>query len=168
MSAPPLPEVFGNYALQDFAEVVSPAAVSWLPQTAGWLWLAALLLALALHYGWRRARQWYRDRYRREAAARLQQLARDGAQDNWLVELNKLLKLTALAGFSRDRVARLSGRDWVDFLNRHCASAPFSEEQGELLARGVYTGVDIGDNQRQALYAACLVWVQRHEGPADV
>ena len=33
VSAPPLPETFGNYALGDFAEVVSPAAISWLPQT---------------------------------------------------------------------------------------------------------------------------------------
>ena len=39
MSAPPLPDTFGNYALGDFFEVVSPAAISWLPQTAGWAWL---------------------------------------------------------------------------------------------------------------------------------
>ena len=37
MSAPPLPEAFGNYALGDFVEVISPASISWLPQTPGWL-----------------------------------------------------------------------------------------------------------------------------------
>ena len=168
MSAPPLPETFGNYALVDFVEVVSPAAISWLPQTAGWLWLAALLLALALYYGWRKLQRWYRNRYRREAAARLQRLAETGAQDNWLVELNKLLKLTALAGFSREQVARLSGQEWVDFLNQHCASPPFSEDQAALLARGVYENVDVADGRRQALYAASRNWVLRHEGPTDV
>ena len=168
MSAPPLPEIFGNYALVDFVEVVSPAAISWLPQTAGWLWLAALLLALALYYGWRKLQRWYRNRYRREAAARLQQLAAAEAGGDWLVELNKLVKLTALSGFPREQVARLSGREWVDFLNRHCASPPFSEDQGALLARGVYEHVEVADGRRQALYAACLNWVQCHEGAADV
>ena len=35
MSAPPLPDIFGNYILGDFVEVVSPENVSWLPQTVG-------------------------------------------------------------------------------------------------------------------------------------
>ena len=65
MSAPPLPEAFGNYALGDFAEVVSPAAVSWLPQTVAWRWLAAALAVYLLYRGWRWLRHWHRNRYRR-------------------------------------------------------------------------------------------------------
>ena len=72
MSAPALPEIFGNYLLgEEFVEVVSPAVVSWLPQTAGWACLGAVCLALLMRYGYRRLRQWYRNRYRREALARL-------------------------------------------------------------------------------------------------
>ena len=77
MSAPPLPEVFGNYALGDFVEVVSPAGVSWWPQTVGWLWLGAGLLAYLGLRLWRFLRHWYRNRYRREAIARLQADARE-------------------------------------------------------------------------------------------
>ena len=29
MSAPPLPDIFGNYALGEFVEVVAPNAISW-------------------------------------------------------------------------------------------------------------------------------------------
>ena len=65
MSAPPLPDAFGNYALGDFVEVVSPAAISWLPQTAGWAWLGLAALALALYKGWRWLQHWHRNRYRR-------------------------------------------------------------------------------------------------------
>lgn len=168
MSAPPLPNNFGNYALGDLVEVVSPENISWLPQTAGWAWLGVLLLVVLLHYGWRRLRHWYRDRYRREAAVRLQQLAQAEPQDTWLIELNKLLKLTALAAFSREHVARLSGEEWVEFLNRHCASSPFTADHGLLLARGVYESPTVPDATRQALFAACLNWVRTHERPDHV
>lgn len=168
MSAPPLPDIFGNYALGDFVEVVSPESISWLPQTAGWAWLGAFLLAVLLRYGWQRLRHWHRNRYRREATVRLQQLAQDSTQEAWLIELNKLLKLTALAAFSREQVARLSGQEWVEFLNRHCASTPFSPDHCNLLARGVYESTAVADATRQALFAACLNWVQHHEGPAHV
>ena len=94
MSAPPLPEIFGNYSLGDFVEVVSPAGISWLPQTAGWLWLAAFALAYGLHRGWRWLRHWYRNRYRREATAALAGLAEEGTS---IAQINRLLKLTALA-----------------------------------------------------------------------
>ena len=168
MSAPPLPDIFGNYVLGDFVEVVSPENISWFPQTAGWAWLGAALLVLALRYGWRRLRHWHRNRYRREAAVRLQQLAQIAPQDSLLIELNKLLKLTALAAFSRERVARLSGQEWVEFLNEHCASPPFSTDHCNLLARGVYERTTVADTTRQALFAACLNWVHNHESPAHV
>ena len=168
MSAPPLPDIFGNYVLGDFVEVVSPDAISWWPQTVGWLWLGAAVLAVLLRYGWRRLRHWHRNRYRREAAARLKQLAQNNRPESLLIELNKLIKLTALAAFSREQVAQLSGAAWVDFLNRHCPSAPFPVELGKLLERGVYENTALNDATKEALLAASLAWVSQHESAADV
>jgi len=168
VSAPPLPEIFGNYVLGDFVEVVSPESISWLPQTAGWAWLGALLLIWLLRYSWRRLRRWYRNRYRREAAARLQQLTTIGSHENWLIELNKLLKLTALAAFPREQVARLSGQEWVTFLNRHCSTPPFSTEQSSLLAVEAYRSSLLEDTIRQQLLAASLNWIRNHESPQHV
>jgi hypothetical protein len=169
VSAPDPPDIFGNYLLGDeFVEVVSPAAVSWLPQTVGWAWLGLILLALLLGYGWQRLRRWYRNRYRREAIARLVRLDGSGPMGNWLVELNKLLKLTALAGFPRERVARLSGEEWIDFLNRQCAEPPFSSEQRQLLANGIYRATVPGEDTRRELLEASLTWVRTHEDPHRV
>lgn len=168
MSAPPLPEIFGNYVLGDFVEVVSPESISLLPQTAGWAWLGALLLIWLLRYSWRRLRRWYHNRYRREAAARLQQLATTGSHETWLIELNKLLKLTALAAFPREQVARLSGQEWVTFLNRHCSAPPFSTAQGSLLAVEAYRSALLEDTIRQQLLAASLNWIRNHESPQHV
>jgi hypothetical protein len=168
VSAPPLPDIFGNYVLGDFVEVVSPESINWLPQTVGWVWLGVILLALMVRYGWKRLRYWHRNRYRREAVARLQQIAETGEQKFWLMELNKLLKLTALAAFSREQVAQLSGEEWVDFLNWHCTTPPFSLEQKKLLAIGAYRNTALTDNIRLQLLASSLTWVRTHESPEYV
>jgi hypothetical protein len=168
VSAPPLPDTFGNYALGDFVEVVSPAAINWWPQTTGWWWVGAALVVVLGRYGWRRLRHWYRNRYRREATLRLQQLAATSANDNWPLEINRLLKLTALAAFSRDQVASLSGDAWVNFLNRQCTTPPFSAQQAQLLALGTYTGQAVAAAQRQQMVDACVTWVREHENTAHV
>jgi hypothetical protein len=167
-SAPPLPEAFGNYALGDFVEVVSPQAISWLPQTTGWWWLGAVLLAVFAQYAWRRLRYWYRNRYRREATERLRQLGDTADQSTLVAELNRLLKLTALAAFSREQVASLSGEAWVNFLNRQCTTPPFSAQQGQLLALGTYTGQTVATENRQQMVDACITWVREHENTAHV
>ena len=169
MSAPPLPETFGNYALGDFVEVASSGAISWLPQTPGWLLVGLVLLAVLVRYGGRRLQYWYRNRYRREAAKRLQQLAATTDQGDLtlIAEINRLLKLTALAAFSREQVASLSGEDWVAFLNQQCAAPPFSTEQRRLLAVGAYCAQRVEATPGQALIAACLTWVEEHENERD-
>lgn len=167
MSAPPLPEAFGNFALKGFVEVVSPTAISWWPQTAGWLWLGALLVGLISYRAWKVLSSWHRNRYRREAAARLRRLAEAGAGKALVADINRLLKLTALAAYSRDQVARLSGQEWVNFLNRQCPTPPFSAEQGQLLALATYSGEAIEAATGQHLLAASLAWVQEHESSRD-
>lgn len=169
MSAPGLPASFGNYALGDgFHEVVAPAAVSWLPQTSGWGWLAVVLLLFAAHRGNRRLRTWYANRYRREASARLRAMHHVDAGPAWLGELNQLLKLTALAAFPRPQVAGLSGEDWVAFLNAQCTEPPFSEQHVALLASGPYLLQVPEQSVRHSLLAASQRWVETHRGPADV
>lgn len=168
MSAPALPEAFGNYALGDFVEVVSPQAVSWLPQTPGWWIVGVGLTALALRYGWRRLRHWYRNRYRREAVARLQQISAQASDQRLLTEINKLLKLTAMAAYSRGRVASLYGEEWTEFLNRQCTQPAFTPEQSQCLAQGPYRPLALTTTSRAALLAASLTWVQLHRSDDDV
>ena len=168
MSAPPLPEIFGNYALGDFVEVVSPDAISWLPQTTGWLWLGLALLGFCLYRGWLRLRHWYRNRYRREAQQRLQRVADFSDSEDQIGEINRLLKLTAMTAFSRQQVAQLSGSAWTDFLNRKCPSPPFSPQQGEMLALGPYRHSTIDRSSAEQLLAASLNWVREHENSTDV
>ena len=165
MSAPPLPDIFGNYILGDFVEVVSPVSVSWLPQTAGWACLGALLGGLFLYRGAKRLRRWHHNRYRREAIDRL---VHTTDQSFSIVALNKLLKLTALSAFPREQVARLSGEEWVSFLNRQCESSPFSPALGKIIADGAYRQSQITHSTREELVTAAVSWIRDHKSPHDV
>jgi hypothetical protein len=168
MSAPPLPDIFGNYALGDFVEVTSPAAIDWWPQTTGWALLGGVLAVLLLRRLWQSARRWYRDRYRREALARLDALGSAGTGMPAPGEVNQLLKLTALAAWSRERVARLSGPEWTEFLNRSCASPPFDATLAALLATGPYTSPSVDPETSRRLLQASRQWITEHRGPGDV
>ncbi len=163
MSAPPLPEAFGNYALGDFVEVVAPAVISWLPQTPGWYVVGTLAVLLLLRGGWRRLRRWWRNRYRREALARLA----DAGVARSVTELNRLLKLTALAAWPRPRVAGLTGSEWVDFLNSRCPAPPFDDSLAGLLCSNPYTGAVPDEREAARLAAACRDWISGHRGPVD-
>lgn len=168
MSAPPLPDIFGNYALGDFVEVTAPAAVSWWPQTVGWIWVGVLLGLLLARKLWRMGRHWYHNRYRREALQRLTKIEAGPLDETTPEQLNRLLKLTALAGWSRDQVARLTGSEWVEFLNRTCESPPFGPTLAELLATGPYTAPAIDPATGRRLLQACREWIRHHRGPANV
>jgi len=167
VSAPPLPEAFGNYALKGIAEIVPPPDISWLPQTAGWAWLGAGLALWLGYRGWRRLRRWYRNRYRREALQLLAGLAAQAAPEALLPELNRLLKLAALAAHPREQVAGLTGRAWTGFLNGCCPDPPFSADQCALLAVDAYRHRDPDAATARALLDASDRWLRSHWNPLD-
>ena len=168
MSAPPLPEVFGNYALGDFVEVVPPGPIDWLPQTLGWQIVAIVAAAFASQYIFKKLRYWYQNRYRREAAVRLKKIEQITEYGTIIMELNRLLKLTALVAYSREAVAKLSGTPWVDFLNDQCATPVFSKSQMSLLAKGSYQRMDIDRSAMDGLLEASARWIDEHRSLENV
>lgn len=161
MSAPELPAIFGNYALGDFVEIASPAAVSWLPQTKGWLIVAALLALWLGRLAWRALKRWHHNRYRREALKRLAAMDAPSCQ-----AINELLKLTALAGYPRTQVATLSGEPWVAFLNSECDAPPFDTQLTQLLALAPYRQANEQSEADARLRAASQAWINQHRGTA--
>lgn len=161
---PSLPDAFGNYSLGDFAHIVAPASISWWPSTVGWALLALLAVVLLVWALWQRAKRWHASRYRREAQNRLKQLRSCDAPEDFLQELNKLLKLTAMAGYSREQVAPLSGQPWVEFLNATCSEPPFSAEHFHWLSHGPYTAEPLNPDERAGLCSAANAWIEKHQG----
>jgi hypothetical protein len=83
--------------IDQLKEMALPEPVSYVPQTWGWWALLALLIIALVVTGARRYWQWRRDRYRREALLRLEELQRRSNDLSALRELPELLKRVALS-----------------------------------------------------------------------
>ena len=135
MALPPLPDIFGNYAVARLEHLVEPAPVSLWPSAPGWQLVLVLALLWLGYRAWRRWQQWRRNRYRREALACLQQYRALPAEE-LVPALARLLKSTALAAFPRTAGAALSGPDWLDWLEQQ--GSGFSADTRRLLAEAQY------------------------------
>ena len=84
-------------SIDQLKEMALPVPVSYAPQTWGWWALLALLIVTLVVLGARRYWQWRRDRYRREALVRLEELQQRSNDLSALRELPELLKRVALS-----------------------------------------------------------------------
>ena len=166
MALPPLPDVFGNYALRDFTHVTEPEAVSWWPTAPGWQFLAAAaLLALTLA-AYRRWQRWRRNRYRREAIRSLRS-CQELPPDARLQAMARILKAAALAAFPRREIAALSGEHWLDWLDSSGPPA-FSSASRRLLVRVQYSAGDTPtDSDLATLAQDCERWLSGHREAAS-
>lgn len=131
----------------------APEEILMWPQTAGWLWLAAVAFTSIGLMVWRWI-VWRRvTAYRRAALDALRQ-----AGDDPRVIAN-VLRRTALAGFPREEVADLHGERWLAFLDRAADRVAFTgTDAGAVLAAAPYRPQPPHD----ALYALAETWIRTH------
>jgi len=151
---------FGSDRMWGLKELPLPEPVSWLPATPGWLVVGAILLATLAAFAWLRWRAWQRQRYRREALARI---AAIGAGAEALAELPLVLRATALAAFPRDEVASLRGAIWVEWLNENGGRFDLADAEClDLLPYDPDTARDLSPLVATRLVAASRAWVKGH------
>jgi hypothetical protein len=121
----PKPEVFGNYMLKDFGDIILPKSLSWWPIQPGWWVVITLILLFLFIYGYRRYRHWQRNAYRRDALGRMDALSN-------LTEMNNIIKKAAEKAFPSEKISYLWGQQWVDFLNSKTKNPCFSDDDGTL------------------------------------
>ena len=130
-----------------------PAEPSWWPPAPGW-WLATVVLVALgvalLRFGMPVWRAWRLRCHFRKRLARLRVLQARTTRSEICAELSKLLREIAIARFSAQQVAGLSGHRWLEFVKadndgtvefadavldapyRRCASGEESETWFEL------------------------------------
>ena len=148
--------------------IIAPDPVSFWPPAPGWYVLAVIALLLVFYGVYLLIRKYQKNLYRRLA---LQELATLELNTNSqqiaqsIASLNTLLKRTALAGYPRDKVASLSGKDWLAFLEKTCPTLRFTDSPGKLLAEIAYIkeGADnIQNKDWQELLSMCKQWIRHH------
>lgn len=154
MNAEQAPDAVNLVDLIDrLAEPPEPAPISMAPQTTGWTVLA-VLLALALAWlAWRAVRRWRANAYRRVALAELEAAGDDPTA------IADILRRTALVAWPRERVAGLSGKDWLRFLDATGGEGGFSDGPGAVLVSAPYSP---GASPAPGLGHVAARWVRRH------
>lgn len=144
-----------------------PTAISWWPLAPGWWYLLALLLSLAalvfaiVH--------WYeKGALKREAKARLNQIAKRYNSDNDAVELAQelsiLLRRIALSSQDREMVAGLTGEAWLEFLDgcnnsgANKMSGSFQQGAGRILLDAPYRQ-QVDKQEAEKLLDLCGNWI---------
>lgn len=109
-----------------------------LPNWVIWLGCSFLfLILLILACVWRN--QYKKKLTARFALARLKQLQAERSSDkNIALEISQLIRRTALHYFGRNKIAGLSGQDWLNFLNESGKTTRFTEMGGQLLLDAPY------------------------------
>jgi uncharacterized protein DUF4381 len=155
-------------ALEGLLELPLPEPVSYTPETVGWYVLAAIVLFAVLLLSWRWIRYRAANRYRREALAELATLERaiqNGGDNAAMGQLPVLVKRTALAVVPRERVAALSGEEWLQFLDTTYGGKGFTTGPGRLLPQVAYGADAVSDEDLQRLLMTVKTWIGRHRAP---
>jgi hypothetical protein len=124
--------------LRDIHAAAPPAL--WPPAPGWWVLAVVLVVLLAMTALWllRRYRAY---RLKRKIMDELDTLTTSKAEENtedFLIQLSVLLRRIALRRHSRERVASLTGNDWLRFLDATGGGGEFEHGVGQILEIGPY------------------------------
>lgn len=147
--------------LGDLRDIHLPPLPAWWPPAPGWWILALLVLAVLGFCAHLCLRAWRRTRPRRAALRAVTDLRRrlesGEPADVVTAELSVLLRRAAMSRHPRERVAGLTGRDWLAFLDD---DGQFSSGVGRCLATAPYARAEKVD--LDALLSLCEQWLRRN------
>jgi hypothetical protein len=146
-------------SLDRLHDIVTPPPAPWWPPAPAWYALGAIVFVLLAVLAWRGIAWWVRNRYRRAALAELPKLEAAAGEADTLPALAELVKRVGLVAFPRERVAALSGDEWLAFLDRTGATDTFTRGPGRKLEAGYEPGTH---RVSPELFAAVRHWIQHH------
>ncbi|MES0882116.1 DUF4381 domain-containing protein [Roseibium sp. SCP14] len=139
--------------LLDLLEPVpEPEPVSMFPQTAGWIWLLLVLIALTVTLGNQLVKHRKSNAYRKQALSELTRSPDDPSV------LSNLIRRTALTAYPRSSVASLHGSDWLEFLDKTYGGKEFTNGAGQALASAPYRE----SSGSQGLKPLVKDWIKSH------
>jgi uncharacterized protein DUF4381 len=147
-------------SLENLHDLVMPVPVPWWPPAPGWVVVSAALIIVLTWWIIRAIQHWQSNSYRREALALLEKIGGSGA------ELPTLLKRVALSAYPRERVASLTGEQWLAFLDQTGHTDAFTTGSGRMLARLAYEPrltASLSAAELDGLRRAVRDWILRHQ-----
>lgn len=144
-----------------------PEAIGWWPPAIGW-WLLAILIPLLIAVLYWLYKRLTRKTAIKTAKKNLATIKENPALDNnqKLRELSMLVRRVAITVSPRTEAASLTGRQWLEFLDKSLTGAPFSEGCGQLLADAPYRNTLPTELEISQLISLCEDWLKAQTLPA--
>ena len=131
-----------------------PALTGWWPLAPGWWILIALALGGLGYLIWRAYQRFRRNAPRRKALSELRYLQAEYAWSGDVIslgsKLSTLLRRAMLAYAPRDEVAGLTGRNWLEWLDRGMAEPTFSDGPGRDIESLPYRSANVDSDDVDA------------------
>ncbi len=150
-----------NPTLLDLKDIHEPEAIGWWPPAIGW-WILAVTIPLLII-----CLIWLYKRLTRKTALKtagkiLAEIKQDASRDNLqkLCDLSVLVRRVAISVSPRAKVAGLTGRQWLEFLDSSVKGMPFSEGVGQLLADAPYRKTRPTEPEISQLIDLCEDWLK--------
>ena len=166
MSANNLPTASANIPadpLEQLKDIHLPDAVSWWPLALGWwvlLFLVLVIIALGVYLYIRSQRQTRQEIIIEQALQHFDRLQTQALNAKTLImELSALLRRTAISLYGREKIANLTGKNWLLFLNEYGSTTAFTEGVGQVFADQPYR--PHVDYHRQALLGLTHDWLKK-------
>ncbi|HTV94695.1 MAG TPA: DUF4381 domain-containing protein [Steroidobacteraceae bacterium] len=149
--------------LAQLAPEHEPPPPPWWPPAIGW-WVAGagcLALLAACFFVWR----WYAKhargrRIRRAAILELERIRARGDDGRAARAIQRLLRRYALTLFGSDRVARLAGEPWIDFLTEHGGEG-LAGDDGRALLDAAFGHASAAPELRERWLEAAATFIRR-------
>ena len=145
----------------DLKDIHEPEAIGWWPPAIGW-WLLAVFIPLLIIF-----LVWLYKRLTRKTALKtankiLAQIRQDTTRDNRqkLCDLSILVRRVAISVSPRAKAAGLTGRQWLEYLDRSLKGMPFSQGVGQLLADAPYRKTPPTEAEVSQLLKLCEDWLK--------
>ena len=153
-----------NDPLSQLRDIHLPDPISYWPPAIGW-WLLVVLLFILASFMVIYVVRWYHKRsYRRHAIKALNTLYKAYKKEKdsalYTFNINMLLKRSSVFCYGKNRVSKLTGDDWLGFLDDSGNTTDFTQGAGIVLASAPYTHA--ADIDAIALKQCCESWIRRH------
>lgn len=126
--------IASSRAIPELGNLYEPDPVSFSFETIGWKILLIVLILGIIIAALIWIRSYIKNKYRREALARLDQLQKP----EHLSEVFVILKYTAMITFGRERIGSLIGKEWLLFLDKTGKNSTF-QKHSSLILQAIYT-----------------------------
>jgi len=153
-------------SLDNLHDIIVPEAIGYFPLAPGWYILGLLVLALLFHFSMHLYKQYQKSLYKREALAELAHHNAEGKDE--VIHLLTLAKRVAISAYGREKIAKLSGESWWDFMEEHSqakVSKALRVEIDNILYDKTY---ESNASDETSIRAFVTRWIKTHKVTKDV